>query len=43
MWKRATENLSPGRNLKYGLWKALNRLRAEVERTKKNLVRWKTG
>lgn len=43
IWTRATENLPPGRNLKYGLWKTLNRLRVEVGRTKKNLVRWKIG
>lgn len=35
IWTRDTENLPPGRNLKYGLGKTLNWLRVEVGRTKK--------
>jgi len=34
IWTEASESLPPGRNLKYGLWKILNRLRVEVGRKK---------
>lgn len=40
-WTQAIESLPPGQNLKHETWKTLDRLRAGVVRTKKNLVKWK--
>lgn len=41
LWIRIIESLLPGRNLRYRRWKTLNCKEVGVERTKKNLVRWK--
>lgn len=38
MDKNILKDLPPVSNLKYSLWKTLNRLRVEVAKTKKNLI-----
>lgn len=40
MWTRTRESPSPGQNMKYEVWKTLDRLRVKVARTaEKNLVK----
>lgn len=43
VWTRTKEDLPPGSNLKYELWKILNLLRVGVAKTKNNLVQWQIG
>ena len=40
-WFQPSETFPPGAELQYPTWKALNRLRTGVGRTKDNLVKWK--